>query len=223
MASHEWIAFQDSDDLWLKDKLALQVAALEALGYDERVVIHGNGLRRHEVTHDDTPFNVPLTAGVCHSQLLCRPAPLFQAMLVSAQAIKDAGYLDEDCPSYQEWDTALRLARHCEFVHIDQPLFVWVWHGGDQISKDKGRELRGYSYVLDRHKSDFIRYHGAQAWRVAKLDRYVEAVRAGLWGDAYAMMEKEERHVCFLLARLIARTRRTPRGTFRLLRWAVRQ
>ena len=223
LASHEWIAFQDSDDLWLKDKLAVQVAVLEARGFNKNLVIHGNGLRRHEATLEDSPFNVPLTVGYCQSQLLTRPAPCFPAMLVSAEALQAAGYLDEDCPSYQEWDTALRLARHCEFVHIEQPLFVWVWHGGDQISKDKGRELRGYSYVLDRHKTEFIRYHGAQAWREAKLKRYLEAIQAGLWGDAYWMMEQEERHSSFILARLVARFQRTPRGTVRLLRWAVRQ
>lgn len=222
MASHDWIAFQDSDDLWLENKLAIQVDALKVRGFSKTIVVHGNGLQRHELTREDSPFNVPETAGDCYRDLLMRPAPLFQAMLVSAEALGAVGYLDEDCPAYQEWDTAIRLARQCEFVHIRQPLFVWVWHESDQISKDLGRALRGYSYVLDRHQADFIRHHGVRAWRYAKLSQFLQAVRAGLWTDAYAIMGKQERHLSFVLARLIARTRWTPRGTERLLRWAAR-
>lgn len=222
IAAHEWIAFQDSDDLWLINKLENQVCALQAHDYNPRIVVHGNGFRRDAVTLEQSAFDVPKTEGDCFHVLLRRPAPLFPTLLVSAQALEQAGYLDENCPSYQEWDTAIRLARQCRFIHIEQPLFVWVWHGSDQISKDEGRALRGWSYVLDRHKSDFIQHYGARAWREAKLEQYLQAISAGLWLDAQVMMSTDEKHFSFALARLIARIHRTPRGTLRLLRWAVR-
>lgn len=218
VAAHDWIAFQDSDDLWLPQRFELQIGALAQAGWHRDIVVHGNALRRDSTTGIDAPFNVPRTEGYCYPELLLRPAPLFQALLVSREALDKAGGLDETCPSYQEWDTAIRLAQRCRFIHITEPLFVWVWHGGEQISKDPGRALRGWSYVLDRYRRDFVSLHGTKAWRHAKLEQYRQAVEARLWQDAAEIVSVNP-HPCFLFAGIVARMQWTPRGTMRILRW----
>ena len=48
LAKSEWIAFQDSDDIWLPEKLAVQVETLGRHNFDKRVVIHGDGIRQDE-------------------------------------------------------------------------------------------------------------------------------------------------------------------------------
>lgn len=219
VARHPWVAFQDSDDLWLPDKLALQWAALQETGKAGDVVIHGNALQRREGS--DTLLTVPETSGHCHALLLKRPAPMFPAMLVPRRALEDCGYLDEACPSYQEWDTALRLSRSCRFVHLAQPLFVWIWHSSETISKDVTRDLAGYNYILDTYKTEIARVHGERFWRQQKLSKAVTAMRAGLWDVALAHLERCDTHRSVAIARMLARAKFVPPGAGRLLRLAA--
>jgi glycosyltransferase involved in cell wall biosynthesis len=214
-----WIAFQDSDDLWLPDKLALQCDALRAASGAPDVVVHGNGLRREPDSGLDTPLPVPDASGRCFNTLLRHPGPMFQALLVSRQALDDCGGLDEACPSYQEWDTALRLARRCRFVHLQPPLFVWVWHAGETISKSIQRDLLGYNYVLDRYRGDITQAHGPAFWRAQKLNQAVRAMRAGLWDVTLQHLQHAGSHRSLALARLLARRRLVTPGTGRVLKW----
>ena len=63
------------------------------------------------------------------------------------------GLLDEDCPSYQEWDTHLRLAQGCVYGCIQKPLTLYYNHDGGRISKNTGN-VYGYGlYVLKKHKA----------------------------------------------------------------------
>ena len=118
LAKSEWIAFQDSDDIWLPEKLAVQVETLARHNFDKRVVIHGDGIRQDEQSGVEELIQAPLTTGDCYHQLLLQAGPMFPSLLVSRWAILEAGGLDNDCPSYQEWDTAIRLSRICRFVHV---------------------------------------------------------------------------------------------------------
>jgi glycosyltransferase involved in cell wall biosynthesis len=217
-AASPWIAFQDSDDLWLPDKLQRQVAALNAAGFDSDVVVHGDGLKRPAGGGADEPLAVPLTEGDSFIELLRRPAPMFQALLVSRSALERCGWLDEHCPSYQEWDTSIRLARDCRFVHIREPLFIWIWHDAPTISKDLRRSVQGYNYVLDTWRDQIILAHGARHWRQEKLLRAVEAMRGGLWDETLPHLRNVGEQPAVQLARALCQRRFAPRGIGRLLR-----
>lgn len=216
-----WIAFQDSDDLWLPNKLNLQLEVLENSGTPMDVVVHGNALRRQGSAEKDTPLTVSETSGYCHTDLLKRPGPMFPAMLVPRRALEDCGYLDEACPSYQEWDTALRLSRQCRFVHIAQPLFIWIWHDSETISKDMTRDVTGYNYILDTYKTEIIQAHGERFWRTQKLAQAVRAMKYGLWELALTHLERCESHPSVVIARLLARAKFVPPGAGRFLRLAA--
>ncbi len=216
-ASNEWIAFQDSDDTWLPRKLELQTAALRAAGGGLLTVVHGDGLKRDESRGVTEHFRVPPTEGDCLALLLQRPGPLFPTLLTSRTALARCGGLDEDCPSYQEWDTAIRLARHCRFVHVREPLFTWVWHASDTISKDTRRALQGYRYVVERHRADILARNGPRAWLRLKLKGAEAALTGGLWEQAQELLADEPGGPAIALARACASWRVAPRGLGRLL------
>lgn len=220
IASNDWIAFQDSDDLWLGHKLAVQVGALRERGFAKDVVVHSNGLKRNESTGEETIMAVKPTVGRCYAQLLLNPAPMFPSMLVSKEAVMTVGGLDDNCLAYQEWDTAIRLATYCEFIHIYDPLFKWVWHSGETISKDQRRAILGYNYVLDQHRVEIIEHYGMNVWRKQKLGVVSQALRANLWNDVQNMLVDEGYHRSFLLARFFSHLRFGPRGVGMLLRLA---
>ena len=221
LARHEWIAFQDSDDMWLPNKLALQVEALRERQFNSAVAVHGDCIKRDDSTGIELALPVPLTSGTCYKQLLLHPSVMFPGLLVSRNCIAQAGGLDNNCPSYQEWDTAIRLARHCEFVHIREPLFIWYWHTGETISKDIGRDLDGFQYVIEKHRDEIMFHHGIRGWRTVCLQNISRALLHGLFDSAGSMLKKVSPNSSRALAATFVRLGFFPRGGGRLLRYAA--
>ena len=156
-ASSEWIAFHDSDDVWSSDKLEKQVNILEQNNFAENIVVHGNGLLCNCRTGDRKKITVPKTEGLkSYNLLLSRPSPFFPCILTSKTALLEIGLLDEDVPSYQEWDTAIALSKKCRFFHLDDVLFTYVMHDGPAISQSMFKDFLGYQYVIKKYQSEII-------------------------------------------------------------------
>jgi glycosyltransferase involved in cell wall biosynthesis len=162
-ASGEWIAFLDSDDEWVPTKLELQMKVLAENGFEPYTVIHGNCILDDHELNTQTTWDLPKTEGLKPFKLLLqRASPVFPTILTSKKALEDIGYLDENVPSYQEWDTALLLSKLCYFVHIEEPLFIYHYHKGETISKNKKRDIAGHHYILIKYKNDILENFGRQ-------------------------------------------------------------
>lgn len=168
VAEGEFIAFLDSDDFWEPDKLEIQYNILKDNKFDKYLVIHGDCYCFDEVKNKKWKWNLPLTQGNCYLDLLKRPSPMFQAILTSKQALLEIGLLDTNVPSYQEWDTSIRLSKICSFLHIRKPLFTYVLHSGETISKDLKRDITGYSYIVHKFKNEMIS-HGLYNMHLKEL------------------------------------------------------
>jgi glycosyltransferase involved in cell wall biosynthesis len=160
-AKYDWIAFLDSDDEWLPDKLHCQVKALQQMDFNPYVVVHGNCITRNHKTNTDNLWNLPIVSGERpYKTLLKAPSPVFPSILTSKKALFEVGLLDEKVPSYQEWDTALKLSTICYFIHLEQPLFIYHLHKGETISKNNKRAILGYHYILTKYRQDIIENYG---------------------------------------------------------------
>src|SRR5262249_40867455 len=73
------------------------------------------------------------------------------------------GYLDETIVAYQEWDTAIRLARHYQFEFLTEPTFIYDCCHSDSISKNHLRSAIGYEQVFTKHRWQVLRYLGPHA------------------------------------------------------------
>ncbi len=177
-ATQPWIAFQDSDDEWMQGRLSKQWTLLMSLDLEPDLVFHSNCLRCENGT--DSLWNLPLTEGPSTRRLtLTRPSPMFQGMLVSKELLQGIGLLDEQVPSYQEWETSIRLAAKGRFHHIQEPLFRYHFHKGPTISKDSGREASGYHFVTKKHELAIRSEVGEGCWR----NHMVTLARLGIVGQ----------------------------------------
>jgi hypothetical protein len=58
--------------------------------------------------------------------------------------------------AFQEWDTALSLARYYEFGYVAESTFVWDCRRGDTMSKNFLRAGRGYEQVFQKRFFDIL-------------------------------------------------------------------
>jgi glycosyltransferase involved in cell wall biosynthesis len=154
-----WIAFLDSDDRWLPESLQIR---LDAAAREAVHVVHSAAYRTAE-NGRTAPCDIPAMRGWPYRDLLCRPGPMYQGLLVAMEALRAIGQLDERLVALQEWDTAIRLAQRFRFAFVGRPTFVWDCSGPSTITKDKVADARGYEQVVRKHAAAILEHAGPGA------------------------------------------------------------
>lgn len=147
-ARGQWVGFLDSDDTWMPNSLELRLAAARSRNVE---VVHSPGFVLRFGGGERDKFEVAPLSGNVYRELLRAPSPLFPALLVSTRALRAIGGLDEAIVAYQEWETAIRLAKRFEFGFVPEPTFVYDCRGSDTISKNLHRGAKGYEQILKKH------------------------------------------------------------------------
>jgi hypothetical protein len=155
-----WIAFLDSDDTWVCDSLKVRINAAQSGDVE---VVHSPGFVLRFGGDAREKFEVAHLSGNVYRELLRGPNPLFPALLVSATALQAIGGLDESIVAYQEWETAICLARRFEFAFVSEPTFVYDCRGTDTISRNLVRGAKGYEQILRKHLRDIALLTGPRS------------------------------------------------------------
>jgi len=164
-AKYDWIALNDSDDEWLPQRLEKGVEALQQNNFDSFTVVYSNWVIYDHYKNTKIKFELQLNQNKSdYKHILKYPGPAFQSMLTSKTAFEKINYNDINTLAYDEWDTSIRLAKYCKFIHIQEPLFIYNLHKGDTISKNNKRNILGLEYVLNKHKNDITNICGIDTW-----------------------------------------------------------
>lgn len=186
-----WIAFLDSDDEWIPESLELR---LDAAQRDRVQVVHTGAYVIRENAHKSL-YEVPAIQGWIYTQLLKRPGPMFQGLLVAKEAFAKIGGLDERIVALQEWETAIRLAKHYRFGFVAAPTFVWNCSGSDTITKDRRRDAMGYEQVIRKHLFSMLGtgpetlsfHYGKLAQRYTEAGAKADALRTRLYAKFWRL------------------------------------
>jgi glycosyltransferase involved in cell wall biosynthesis len=201
----DWIAFQDSDDEWLQDKLEKQVSVLADADYDPCSFVYCNAYCFDKARGIKTVRLLPVVEGENqYSTLLKAPAPLYPTMIASKKALEKIGYLDEQVPSFQEWDTSIRLAKYCRITHLKEPLMVYHVGNNDAISGSATKHIEGWHYIISKYESDIKDLCGEEAWLKLNVQLLSRCLNLGLvaYYDRYRCkvgMSREYRFQMFYL------------------------
>jgi glycosyltransferase involved in cell wall biosynthesis len=148
-ARGEWIAFQDSDDLWVADKLEKQLAVAEADRGAQFIYSHAAGLRPDGRTTRMTPFRVQ-RQGRVFDTLMLYSIIYAQTVVVRRSLLERVGLFDETMGLRigEDYELFLRLAAAAPFHFVDEELVIYRVQA-DSISADVLRGLDYFQRVLE--------------------------------------------------------------------------
>lgn len=173
-AQGKYVALLDADDLWVPHKLERQLMVLEN---EPNVFAVQAG-----ATFVDDAMNVL-------SQRPCQPSAdalletlLFQNMpnnmstlVITRHKFDEMGYFDEELTILEEWDMAIKVARFCNLVSVEEPLSLYRVHTGNR-SRNIGIHIRPGFLVLDRLFAD------------PTLPAHIRRRRRRIYGTFYRML-----------------------------------
>ncbi len=133
MARGRWIAFLDSDDLWLPDKLETQTRFFsqnpEALICQTEEIWIRNGRRVNPMKkHRKYSGNI-----FTPSLRLCLVSP--SGVMIKKDLFEQVGLFDETLPACEDYDLWLRISARSPIFLIEQPLVVKRGGHPDQLSR----------------------------------------------------------------------------------------
>jgi glycosyltransferase involved in cell wall biosynthesis len=148
-ARGKYIAFLDSDDLWLPQHLSVMVAVLEqdaALGLVYADALHLEGDRPIGTAFD----TVPQAGPVNFETLLLEQCTVNTSSTVALrQALLDAGLFDEQMNRCEDYDLWLRMAQRG--IRMAFVRDIQICHRrGNGLAADRERMKRGRAHVYDK-------------------------------------------------------------------------
>ena len=138
IATGQYVALLDQDDAWYPDKLARQVAVLNAR--PDVALVHGDvtyiGADNEVLPHD--PHFPAKVEGRCFNQLFMANPVMACTAIFRRCVVDEVGRFDDGIAFSDDYDLWLRIARHHAIAYIDEPLALYRIHGSNESRKIAG-------------------------------------------------------------------------------------
>jgi|GEM_PF-417463 len=167
-ASGKYIAFLDSDDLWMPEKLHKQMRKIEeAKNSDSRPVLSATG--RYRVRGDGQLITRQF-GGHYLDQVKIKQSNFIgtlSSVVVETWILRHIHGFTEALPACQDWDLFIRLSDYVQFIGVESPLCIYVDHDEDRITLNNKKRLRAHlsmrrMYLRDQ---DQKKHFGSQLYR----------------------------------------------------------
>ena len=132
-AQGDWLAFLDSDDEWLPQKLERQVAAVKEDA--DSLFCHTNEIWIRNGVRVNQGKKHRKYGGLIFDKCLdiCRISP--SSALFKKSILDDTGLFDEELPVCEDYDLWLRITASCPVIFLDEPLINKYGGHEDQLSR----------------------------------------------------------------------------------------
>lgn len=150
LASGEYLAFHDSDDEWVKDKLEKQMDFL--LNNEEEIplvycefAIYIQGKARAIVPSREIPKDQK--QGNIFPFLLLRPLIGTPTIVVKKKHFFEVGGFDEAITAYEDYEFTLRFSKTYKIGFVEEPL-VRIYNSPNGVNKNYDARIRAQFYMV---------------------------------------------------------------------------
>lgn len=152
-AKGEFIAFQDSDDEWLPEKLDKQMQVFENVPAKVGVVYTGFWRIKGGKKTYRPSAKIIRKEGDIHNELLKGNFATTQTTVVRKECFEKAEMFDERLLRLQDWELFIRISKFYEFKCVDEPLVV-SYFTPDSISANYDALIKAHKLILEKHFED---------------------------------------------------------------------
>ena len=145
------IAFQDSDDEWIPEKLAKQVRVISALPENVGVVYSGFWKLGKQKKYIPSK-NITIKEGMIYNQLLHGNFVGMPVSIIRRECFDTVGGFNEHLRALEDWELFLRISTHFKFKYIDEPL-VLSYETDNSVSANVVAHAVAYEYILNNNYS----------------------------------------------------------------------
>ena len=155
-SSHPFVAFQDSDDEWLADKLQRQMELFLEAPPEVGVVFCGY-LRMRDDGEPEyfPPRHLPSREGRIHRALLHGSFLGTPTIVARRSCLDEVGWFDEELPRFQDWELMIRLSERWSVRLIDEPLVRAYFAAGNITDGHSASLEEAERHILDKHRETF--------------------------------------------------------------------
>jgi len=182
----EWLAFLDSDDRWLPEKLEVQLGALKKSGLafssTDAFLVNEAGKRVAKLSERNKPFSGHVFFKLVKSNFICSPC-----VMIHKNVFWQKGGFDPRMVSAEDYHLWLRVAYTHPLLYISLPLVEYCDHSQRRMQRRQVEvtdwTIRAiedviYSFELDPQRFEFRRRLGelnyyAAIWHLAKSQFYL--------------------------------------------------
>ncbi|MFA1624375.1 glycosyltransferase family 2 protein [Rhizobium mongolense] len=152
IAKHKYIAFLDSDDFWMPEKLAAQMALLEAEKEEKKATLCVTGRYRVAAESGQILARQFVRASFSREAIIrSNFIGTLSSVLVDASLARALNGFDESLPACQDWEFFIRISENVNFISVSAPLCVYVEHHENRISASNRNRLRGHLFIKRKY------------------------------------------------------------------------